>query len=89
MIVIAIIATLICGLLCMNTWVQSDAVLNRIEQLEKNIMEGQMTSTWISGRITRSITTPRLPNEGVTEWAKRHDAEVNKMLQVFPVDDAK
>lgn len=49
-------------------------------------MEGEVTTTWTSGGVQRSVTTNRLPTETDEEWRTRHFGEVTKQQHIYPPD---
>jgi hypothetical protein len=68
-------------------------VLNRTvsglsDQLQQLVTTeiGSMTHTHVSGGITRTFTTPRLPNESDEDWTERHIEAVRAFLKKFKPD---
>lgn len=45
-----------------------------------------MTSSWVSGGITQSVSTPVRADETPADQAARHKAAVDALLALFPKD---
>ena len=46
-----------------------------------------LTSSWLSGGVTHTVTTPYESPETAQEHLNRHDEAVKVALQRYPVDD--
>ncbi len=45
-----------------------------------------MTTPWVSGGVTKSLTTPRRGDEDYDDWFDRHDAELAAAKIRYPPD---
>ena len=46
-----------------------------------------VTSTWVSGGVTHSVTTTQQPGESVEDMMERHRLAVEAAQRTFPVDE--
>jgi len=45
-----------------------------------------ISSSWVSGGITHTITTPKNPGESDGDWLTRHDSAVRAAKVIYPPD---
>jgi hypothetical protein len=62
-------------------------ILERIRAQRVVFMEaGELSSSWVSGGATKTVTTTRLSGEAVADWQKRHFDAVKARMEQYPPD---
>lgn len=63
----------------------SQEPLHALQNQQEEPMQ-QLTSTWLSGGVSHTITTTRNTGESVEDWIGRHDEALEAAQQAWPVD---
>lgn len=82
-----LVAVAVIGVLTLTRIGEIDSQFHSILSSIRSNQVSTVTSSWLSGGITRSVTTTRGSDETVDAYAARHQAEVNAFLLIYPKDD--
>lgn len=50
------------------------------------MVAGELSSSWVSGGVVRTVTTTRNENETVAAWQQRHFDAVKARMDQYPPD---
>lgn len=61
-------------------------ILEHLRMQGASMVAGELSSSWVSGGVVRTVTTTRNENETVAAWQQRHFDAVKARMDQYPPD---